>query len=310
MDLNLPMLSLDAIDALSYQKCLLPKHDFPQKTRPGQWAKCYFSDFNRTGVEYYTVTQIFPRDDLDAVCYLDKCVLNVNCNTNQQFVLNKLVVLQKKLKIDNANMVIQLSPRYFIENSSQITKSYLRELAKTLLQRYHLTHKSFVYDSYLLEIGIDSIFVEIENACDDSTYFITDETMVNIKNISLKNQLLVRDLVALNIEPFAQARQELDSLTKLVRMQCASQKLLLGVSLNVLLVGATGCGKTYLLEDFLRSHHCNVFHIEISNCLKQFPGETEAELRKIFKAACDFENKFKPKGKFTYLGIQVFILQK
>ncbi|XP_065359905.1 uncharacterized protein LOC135953821 [Calliphora vicina] len=303
---NLPILPLVTIDSLSYQKCLIPKDKFPVNARPGQWAKCYFREV-ASETQNYAIAQIFPRSDVDGACYMDTCVAKYTSNKDQRLILKELKLLEKNQVTCKADVIIQLNPQYFIKNSSLLTKSYLHELSKTLLQKYHLTPGSSVTDTFFVDNGVDSIGIEFDECTDDGIYLVTDDTNLNIKNISLTNNNLNRDLVALNVTPFTEASQELDDLMKFVSMQ-RFQKRSLCMSLNTLLVGPVGCGKTTLVEEFLQRHHCNVFHIEIGNCLKQYPGETEAELRKIFNAACDFENKLQNEDPTIVLLEEIHLL--
>ncbi|KAM7358904.1 ATPase family gene 2 protein homolog B isoform 2-T2 [Cochliomyia hominivorax] len=285
MQLNLSVLSLNKIDNLSYQKCLIPQQQFPSNARPGQWAKCYLSE-KRNGIENFAIVQIFPRKELENVCYLDKTITDQRIDDKEEMLLTKLELLEGKEQCKIVNMSFVLNTQDFIENSGKPTKTYLLELGKTLLQKYQLWKKCSIRDEFLLDY---------------------DETNVNIKNISLNSNTINQDLVYLNAQPIERARQELDDLMKLVRIQ-RSQKRSLCLSLNTLLVGAVGSGKSCLVEEFLKRHHCNVFRVNITSCLKQYPGETEAELRKIFKAACDFETKFKSKDPTVILLEEINLL--
>ncbi|TMW40360.1 hypothetical protein DOY81_014560, partial [Sarcophaga bullata] len=144
-------------------------------------------------------------------------------------------------------------------------------------------------------------------ANEDTCYTITDDTLVNVRNVRMANNLFDKELNCLNVDPFTSVRKELDNIIKLLKFQ-RSQKRAIRLNLNVLLVGAVGSGKTTLLETFLKDHHCNVFQIEITQCLKQYPGETEAELRKIFKAACDFEKTFQSEDPTVILLEEIHLL--
>lgn len=295
MQLKLPVLSLHQIDTISYQKCLIPINKFPANARPGQWAKCYLTG-KVGGFQSYVIAQVFPRKELQDVCYIDKCVSTLDCQEQQDITLVKLELLEQTKEAKVVNVLYHLNAEYFIENSSKLNKSYLLEMAEILLQKYSLSDKCSVRDNDFQLNGIDFIQVEVEDTCENSVYMLTDETNVNIKNISLTCSTINKDFKSLMVKPFTQTAQELDDLMKILRLQ-RLQKRSLRMSLNALLVGAVGSGKSSLVEEFLRRHNCNVFRVEMSNCLKQYPGETEAELRKIFKAACDFESKFKAKGK-------------
>lgn len=297
MQLKLPVLPLHKIDTLSYQKCLIPIDKFPTNARPGQWAKCYLTGKDGTNLQSYIVAQIFPRKELQNVCYMDKCVTYLYDDHNDKVItLDKLELLDEIKECKTVKVLYQINPEYFVENSTKFNKLYLLEMTQILLQKYYLSKKCCIKDFDFQMNGIDSVLVEMEETCDNSVYILTDNTNLNIENIALTCNINNKDLETLMVKPFIQAAQDLDDLIKLVRLQ-RLQKRSLCMSLNALLVGAVGSGKSSIVEEFLRRHKCNVFRIEMSNCLKQYPGETEAELRKIFKAAGDFESKFKAKGK-------------
>ncbi|XP_023292464.2 spermatogenesis-associated protein 5-like protein 1 [Lucilia cuprina] len=303
---DLLILPLNTIDNLSYQKCILPKDKFPATARPGQWSKCCFIE-STSGSQNYAIAQIFPRHDVEGACYMDASVTHYSFNDYQQLTLKECQLLENPHEIEQVNVFIKLNPEYFVKNSEFLTKTHLFELAKTFLQKYHFTHDSSIKDEFLLENGIDCISIQLDNYTEEGIYFVTDASNVIIKNISLTYNNFKRERLSLNVEPFAIVLQELQDLIKFVRMQ-RSQKRSLNMSLNALVVGPVGCGKTTLVEEFLQSHHCNIFRIEIGNCLKQYPGETEAELRKIFKAAIDFEHKFKAKDPTVILLEELHLL--
>ena len=297
MAFNLNILPLDNI---YYQKCLIPKAKFPSNARPGQWAKCYFRDGLNKEVQNYAVAQIFPRDDMGEVCLLDTSITEVDIIHDRPLVLENIVLLKTKNQVENINVIFHLNSQYFVNNSSRITKSGLQEIVQIVLQKYHICNKCLVKDSYFKSYGIDSLYIEIPgDANEDVCYTATDDTLVNVRNVRMANGLLNKELNCLDVEPFATARKELDNIIKILRYQ-HSQKRALRLNLNVLLIGAVGSGKTTLVDTFLKDYRCNVFHIEITKCLKQYPGETEAELRKIFKAACDFERTFQCEGRVKY----------
>ncbi|XP_037818612.1 cell division cycle protein 48 homolog [Lucilia sericata] len=303
---NLLILPLNTIDNLSYQKCLIPKDKFPATATPGQWSKCYFKE-STSERQNYAIAQIFPRPDIEEACYMDANVTNYHFNDDQQLTLKECHLLENPQEINQVSVFIKLNPEYFIKNSGFLTKTHLLELAKTLLQKYHLTHDSSIKDEFLLDNGVDYISIELEDYKDEGIYFITDTCNVIIKNISLTYNNFKRERLPLNVEPFSNVQQELQDLMKFVCMQ-RSHKRYLNMSLNALVIGPVGSGKTTLVEEFLQNHRCNIFRIEIGNCLKQYPGETEAELRKIFKAASDFENKFKAKDPTVILLEELHLL--
>lgn len=297
MAFNINILPLDNI---YYQKCLIPRDKFPSSARPGQWAKCYFRDSLNKAYQNYAVAQIFPRDDIGKVSFLDTSITEVDIIHDRPMVLENIVLLKAKSKVEEINVIFHLNSQYFVNNSSRITKSGLQEMAQVILQKYHICNKCLVKDSYFKSYGVDSLYIEIPgDANEDTCYTVTDGTLVNVRNVRMSNGLFDKELHCLNVDPFITARKELDNIIKILKFKHI-QKRALRLNLNVLLVGAVGSGKTTLMETFLKDHRCNVFHIEITQCLKQYPGETEAELRKIFKAACHFESTFQCEGRVKY----------
>lgn len=289
-------LNILPVDNIFYQKCLIPKDKFPSIAKPGQWAKCYFRNDLNKKIQNYAVAQIFPRDEMDQLCYLDTSVIGIDVVDDNPKFLEDIVLLQTKSKAKNMNIEFHLNSPYFVNNSCHITNSGLLQLAKIILQKYQITNKCLVKDSYFLSHGVDSLYIEIIDGANENTcYNAANDTLVNIKNVCIANDLFYKKLNCLNIHPFTSARKELDNIIKLAKFQ-QTHKHSLRLNLNVLLVGAVGSGKTTLVEKFLKDHRCNVFPIEITQCLKQYPGETESELRKIFKAACDFERTFQSEG--------------
>lgn len=298
MSLNLRILPLTTIENFVIQKCLLPKEHFPVTAPPGQWSKCYFHETTNYK-QNYAVCQIFPREDGESVCYLDTCVSSgLYINEENQWILDKIEILKNHLlELKKVDVVFHINPEFCINNINSLTKSNLNDLAQILLQKYQLTKSCFIKDSEMQECsGIDSISIDIKDDSEGGNIFlITDDTFINITNILLTPKLKPMDLIPLNVPCFHKARQDLNDLIEIVKLQRSSSKSF-RVGLNILLVGPVGCGKTTLVEEFLRQYRCNVFRINTGNVMKQYPGETEAELRKIFKAACHFEKNIKSKG--------------
>ncbi|TMW42073.1 hypothetical protein DOY81_012846, partial [Sarcophaga bullata] len=133
----------------------------------------------------------------------------------------------------------------------------------------------------------DGLNKELQN-CAVAQIFPRDEigevclldTSITEVDITDDRPIVLEDIVLLKTKnPFTSARKELDNIIQLLKFQ-RSQKRAIRLNLNVLLVGAVGSGKNYFIGNVFKDHHCNVFQIEITQCLKQYPGETEAELKK------------------------------
>lgn len=287
------ILPLATLENIVVQKCLIPNEKFPVTARPGQWAKCYFHELDNTK-QNYAVCQLFPRDDEDCLCYLDTSVCSGIFNDDKQLFLDDIKVLDEVSELSVVNVIFHINPVYCINNDKTLSKSFLNDLAQILLQKYHLTNSCVIRDTDLIDSGIDFVSVHIDSG-GNGNFVITDETFVNVENVLLTKKPFVSDQIPLNVPIFQETRQNLEDFMGVARMQ-RYRTGQFRTSLNVLIVGPVGCGKSTLVEDFLQHHQCNVFRIAAGNVMKQYPGETEAELRKIFKAACQFEHKFKSRG--------------
>uniref|UniRef100_A0A1B0FJU5 AAA+ ATPase domain-containing protein n=1 Tax=Glossina morsitans morsitans TaxID=37546 RepID=A0A1B0FJU5_GLOMM len=124
-------------------------------------------------------------------------------------------------------------------------------------------------------------------------FIVNDQSLINLKECFIKSKQICEP--RLELKTYTQVQQELNEFMTLVQLQ-RSQKLRLRIPLNLLVRGASGCGKTALLETWLKDQQCNVFRINSLQIVQPLPGDSEVQIRKIFQAAISFEKHFKSKG--------------
>lgn len=295
MSINLRILPLRTVEHYSSQKCLIPREKFSQICRPGLWAKCWFHSTACNEFKNFSICQVFPRNgDDNSVCYLDLSVCKIMLqNEDHQLILDNIEPLNEK---DGVVRDIRVS--YVLSSETKmidsISKSFLAEMTQLLLQEFHLSKSCVVMSPEFQRNGVEGVCIDVSEFNDQDTFTITDDVAIQINNICLNANHSINKIVHFEASSFAKARQELDDLMHAVQIQRDSSPSK-RMALNSLIVGPVGCGKSYLLEDYLHYYRCNVFRVK-TNVLKQYPGETEMELRRIFKAAQHFETHFKPKG--------------
>uniref|UniRef100_A0A1I8QEF3 AAA+ ATPase domain-containing protein n=1 Tax=Stomoxys calcitrans TaxID=35570 RepID=A0A1I8QEF3_STOCA len=306
---SLYILPLESVDNFVSQKCLLPKDRFPQGGRPGQWAKCWFSPIDQPTMRNFAVCQIFPREQGEmTMCYMDMSICQCRSKSlDQRFVLDDIVLMdENEIQLRQIEVSFSLTPND-IKGLISLTKVNLKAMATILLQEYHFSAKCFARSHDLERRGIDGIYVESKELNDNLTFTISDDTEIRIQDITLSNRSGVRGFDFNAVGPFQRVRRELENMVSAVKLQRKtlwSQRM----SLNALIVGVVGSGKTSLVDDFLQHHRCNVFRVTSLSVAKQYPGEAEAELRSIFKAAQHFEAQLKPKEPTVILIEDIHLL--
>lgn len=302
MDLNLSVLPLECVENLVKQKCLISKSKFPKNLSPGCWAKCRIVCNQSEELEdHFVICQIFARAEYnDNVCYLDASVHSLKQIQSDRIIykIARLECLHLPVKqVKAIDLIVYLIPELYIYKAHLITKSYLRQILQIILQNFHLHNTCYIRSSELLECGIDSIKIVGGTDDDDDEvefFIINDQSLINLKECFIKSKQICEP--RLELKTYTQVQQELNEFMTLVQLQ-RSQKLCLRIPLNLLVRGASGCGKTALLETWLKDQQCNVFRINSLQIVQPLPGDSEVQIRKIFQAAISFEKHFKSKGK-------------
>uniref|UniRef100_A0A1A9V559 ATPase AAA-type core domain-containing protein n=1 Tax=Glossina austeni TaxID=7395 RepID=A0A1A9V559_GLOAU len=206
--------------------------------------------------------------------------------------VNQLPVKQ----VNAIDLIVYLIPEVYIYKAHLITKSYLRQILQIILQNFHLHNTCYIRSSELLECGIDSIKIicGTDDDHDEMEFFIiNDQSFINLKECFIKSKQICEP--RLELKTYTQVQQELNEFMTLVQLQ-RSQKLSLRIPLNLLVRGASGCGKTDLVETWPKDQQCNVFRITSLQIVQPLPDDSEIQIRKIFQAAINFEKHFKSKG--------------
>lgn len=292
MELNLKIQPLSSVENLFLQKCLLPKSKFPLELRPGAWCKCFIG-------ETFSLCQVFPRENLtSSCCYLDDTVASrtkVECE-----VLTKLEVCE----ITKISVPKEVTLTFFVteklfenKNIEKISLEYLSHIAKYYLQALHLMVATRVQLTDLEQLGIVAICIDNATADEESNIFtIDDETKLKINDVQLLNATTPSNFYKFGFE---QAQHDLNDLLQVAEIQ-RNSSWQLRPSLNALLVGATGCGKSALAQWFIQENHCNCFRLTASNVLGDYPGETEATLRRKFLALKNFVKQLRPRCNIIF----------
>ncbi|XP_061402455.1 ATPase family gene 2 protein homolog B [Musca vetustissima] len=243
----------------------------------------------------FALCQIFPRDgDADSVCYLDVTVCKF-MSMNDKLVLNKIELLDRNEEIPLQELEVSFHINANnILNLTSLPRTFLIDMAQNLLQAYHLCTTCIVVDTEFQRIGVDYISIEIRNVSNYSRFIVTEETKITVANISLANYDKDRNFVCSDVPTFNTVHKQLDDLMEIAKIQKESSRSSQRMNINALVVGSVGCGKTFLIEDYLHQRICNVFRLKSSNLIKQYPGEAEMELRHFFKSVTFFNDNLFP----------------
>ncbi|XP_075161796.1 ATPase family gene 2 protein homolog B [Haematobia irritans] len=298
----LQILPLRTVENFVSQKCLLPKDKCRSILRPGQWAKCWFHPVGQPNKRNFAICQIYPRNtDEDAVCYMDLSVCKFHGN-DQLLAFDEITPLNSNgTHLEEVHVSFYLLPNS-VQNILSLSIEHLQSMAQILLQEYNLSADCIVSNQELHKRGVGYIEVRVNDDMEDKlNYVVRDATKIHIDNVMLSKSFERNVFDFFDISPFKRARRELDDLMSMAQLQrCSSNPQ--RMSLNALIVGPVGSGKTSLIEDFLNHYNCNVFRITTTSILKQqYPGEAETELRKLFRSAKHFNTRFKPRDPTVIL---------
>lgn len=288
--MNLKVLPLSDLQSFTYQKCLLPKELFPKHTLPGVLAKCGLSSGAACICNIYPIENQTP----PYFCWMDDTVQVGLLKPTSQSNLTSVEVLSNSVEpVSLVNLGFTVNEKLFqIEIAN---REMLIELAKSILQPYNFVDNVVIVSEELRELGIIEVHIESEVS---SVFRITNKTEISVTNVKLQtseNKRLVTNLVAMK-EPQKELQQLVENISVYEHLNWKMKP-----SLNALLVGPPGSGKTSLCMNFVVENNCNCYVIRSANILGQYPGETEAELRKIFESVKLFIQRFQPNDPVVIL---------
>ncbi|XP_055842134.1 uncharacterized protein LOC129909161 [Episyrphus balteatus] len=288
--MNLQVLPLSDLQSFTYQKCLLPKELFPKRTLPGALAKCKLS----SGAEY--ICNIYPMENQTPpyFCWLDDTVKVGAIKNTITSSLTSLEVLDNSIQpASRVNLIFTINEKLF--EMKNANRQLLIDLTKTILQTYSFVNNSFIMLEELQEIGITEIHIQSK---DSHVFKFTETTEIIVSNIKLQTsgeECFFRNLVAIE-QPQEELQQLMESMSIYEELNWKMKP-----SLNALLIGPPGSGKTSICMNFVVENNCNCYIIRSANILGQYPGETEAELRRIFNSVKLFIQSFQPNDPVVIL---------
>ncbi|XP_055913569.1 ribosome biogenesis protein SPATA5L1 [Eupeodes corollae] len=288
--MNLQVLPLSDLQSFAYQKCLIPQELFPKRTLPGALAKCKLS----SGAEY--ICNIYPMTNQAPpyFCWLDDNLKVGAIKNTISSRLTSLEVLNNSLQpASRINLAFTINEKLFeIDN---INREFLIDIAKKILQPYNFVNNSFIVLKELQEIGIAEIHVQSK---DSNVFKFTDTTEVIVSNVRLQTsgeECQFSNLVAME-EPQEELQQLIENMSVYENLTWKMKP-----SLNALVIGPTGSGKTSICMNFVVENNSSCYIIRSGNILGQYPGETEAELRRIFQSVKLFIERFQPNDPVVIL---------
>ncbi|XP_017859469.1 PREDICTED: spermatogenesis-associated protein 5-like protein 1 [Drosophila arizonae] len=282
----LPLNLLDKSE-LELQRCLIPYQEDGVVTINGAWCKCVLEDGS------YTVCRVEQRAGAERSCFVDGLVASAGFVTNKQRV-RCLEPLALATNVERVICTVHITeqllrrPQISLEQLHQDVAIFMRHLK--LMKGCHVQHER------LLKLGIASIEICDVLGPDLASNSCFELTTLEISDVHLPAATTLPRIKRFQPHGFEAPLQALEQL-----LQSSRRAQFKGLPLNALLVGAVGSGKSCLLAEFLHRHNCNCFNITASQVLRSQPGETEAELRRIFHSAHSFQQLLHPKQPIVIL---------
>ncbi|XP_036670455.3 uncharacterized protein [Drosophila suzukii] len=273
-----PLSLLDDSD-LEPQRCYVPAAG----DSPGTgWCRCHLSDGS------YAVCWVIPRAGSETCCFLDGMVTS----SSQFSPTNQRLVLLEPLKLVSclARIPCVVTVTQELLQRPQVTLEDLEDDVRVFLRHLKLTKGCSVQHRRLAQLGIASVeIIEAPGVAADECFEISRDAELLLVDTRLGTPYPLVSKSKYLPYSFEQPMEDLEQL-----LEASRSGFFYRFPTTALVVGPVGCGKSRLLGEFLRRHNCNCFYITASQVLRSYPGETEEELRRIFKAAETFREQLQP----------------
>ncbi|XP_037722241.1 cell division control protein 48 homolog B [Drosophila subpulchrella] len=273
-----PLSLLDDSD-LEPQRCYVPAVGDPPGTG---WCRCHLSDGS------YAVCWVTPRAGSETCCFLDGMVTS----SSQFSPTNQRLVLLEPLKLVSclARIPCVVTVTQELLQRPQVSLEDLEDDVRVFLRHLKLTKGCSVQHRRLAQLGIASVeIIEAPGVAGDECFEISRDAELLLVDTRLGMPYPLISKLKYLPYSFEQPMEDLEQLLEASRSGFSYR-----FPTTALVVGPVGCGKSRLLGEFLHRHNCNCFYITASQVLRSYPGETEEELRRIFKAAETFREQLQP----------------
>ncbi|KAI1889686.1 hypothetical protein AGOR_G00165510 [Albula goreensis] len=189
-----------------------------------------------------------------------------------------------KLKGVSVKVVVQS-----MEIKKYSSDSLIHDLVKDMLRGIYVAGKHIVDVSHLKSL-VELILIQQLDPCSSDTGLITAKTSVKIEEIQTLNSYRCQlqkssDISVGGMEDICSAMKEMLNLP--LRYPGALQMLGLSCAKGVLLIGPPGVGKTMLVRSVVKEVGAFLVTINGPVILGSRPGESEENLRRMFKRASD-----------------------
>ncbi|EDW11555.2 uncharacterized protein Dmoj_GI14126 [Drosophila mojavensis] len=282
----LPLNLLDKSE-LELQRCFIPYQEDDVIAINGAWCKCVLEDGS------YTVCRVEQRGGAEKSCFVDDVVASAGFVANKQRVCC-LEPLALATNVERVICTVHITEQLL--RRPQISLQQLHQDVAIFMRHLKLTKGCHVQHERLLKLGIASIEICDVLGPDSASNSCFELTTLEISDVRLPAATTLPRIKRFQPHGFEAPLQALEQL-----LQSSRRAQFKGLPLNALLVGAIGSGKSCLFAELLHRHNCNCFNITASQVLRSQPGETEAELRRIFHSARSFQQLLHPKQPIVIL---------
>ncbi|CAD7004697.1 unnamed protein product [Ceratitis capitata] len=290
------VLPLELIEDNTFQKCLLPNEIFKKSgIHPGSWMKCMVKG---VGYNKCYICQVYPRDIDRKSCYIDYAVGSAPIAELPETLYKLEAVDTYQQRVNSVNITLEITETFFKSRLRKYDLSMLNATTKQIMAQHYLSVGCAVRTKTAESFGITAINIdECSELNKDYIFQLESQTKVLIWNFIVKHRTVITNETPFFKHGYEFVWNELkDLLTSAKLKEIQSKCKSIRPHLNALLIGPPGCGKTLLIKAFMEEFNCNCFHISTDNVLHEYPGEAEAQLRKVFENAIHLTTKLKSKN--------------
>ncbi|KAH8350990.1 hypothetical protein KR067_010270 [Drosophila pandora] len=278
--LDYPAFPLSLLDDSDYhpQICYMPAGEDPFQSG---WCRCSLSDGG------FVVCRVTSRAGSETCCFMDGTVASSGLSLANQHLLG-LKPLKLAGSVDQLSCLVTITEELFMR--PLVSLEEIRDDLRIFLRHLKLLKGCSVQHRRLSKLGIASVeIVDAPGVGQDDCFEVSRTCQLQVVDTRLR---VPYPLVFSSRYLTHGFEEHLDSLIQLVNT--SESCFLPRFPATCLVVGSVGCGKSRLLGEFLKRKFCNGFYITASQVLRSYPGETEEELRRIFRAAETFKKKLRP----------------
>ncbi|KAH8339325.1 hypothetical protein KR074_011423 [Drosophila pseudoananassae] len=259
------------------QMCYLPEGEDPVEP---DWYWCCLSDGS------FAVCRVTSRAGGETCCFIDGTVASSELSLANQRLLG-LKPLKLTGCVDQLSCLVTITEELFMQ--PLLSLGDIQDDLRVFLRHLKLLKGCSVRHRRLKKMGIASVeIVDASGAGQDDCFEVSRTCNLQVTDTRLRVPDPLDSSSRYLLHGFG---EHLESLKQLVS---TSESSLSKFPATCLVLGPVGSGKSRILGELLKRQFCNGFYITASQVLRSYPGETEEELRRIFKAAETFKKQFRP----------------